>query len=70
MLYSFNLVFGPQMGPTTVRLGGGVTGAARNQTASCSFCRLTWDCVLLGRIHSCNLTPKLGLAKSRDSPLD
>lgn len=31
MLYSFNLVFGPQMGSTTVRFGGGVTGAARTQ---------------------------------------
>lgn len=34
MLYSFNFVFGPQMGSTTVRLGGGVTGAARSTHAT------------------------------------
>lgn len=34
MLYSFNLVFGPQMGSTTVRFGGGVTGAARSTHAT------------------------------------
>lgn len=34
MLYSFNFVFGPQMGSTTVRFGGGVTGAARSTHAT------------------------------------
>lgn len=40
------------MGPTTVRLGGGVTGAARNQTA------LTWNCLVSIRAGPIQAWPK------------
>lgn len=40
------------MGSTTVRLGGGVTGAARNQTA------LTWNCLVSIRAGPIQAWPK------------